>query len=280
MKKFVLSLLLCLGVFRLWAQQIDTVEVFSKAMNRAVKNIVILPSDYLNRENLPVIYLLHGYSKDYHAWLDINPELPRLASYHGVIMVCPDGKNSWYFDSPIKPDSRYETYVSEELVQYMDSHYKTKTDKSGRAITGFSMGGHGAMWVAIRHQDRFGACGATSGGLDFRSFPESWEIKDVLGDYYTNNARWDSHTVINQLHLIKPGLAILFDCGTEDFFHEVNERLHKEMEYRNIKHDYISRPGIHDYEYWNRAIVYQLQFFADYFNGKNTYEVKLRYSND
>ena len=101
MKKFVLSLLLCLGVFGLWAQQIDTVEVFSKAMNRAVKNIVILPSDYLNRENLPVIYLLHGYSKDYHAWLDINPELPRLASYHGVIMVCPDGKNSWYFDSPL-----------------------------------------------------------------------------------------------------------------------------------------------------------------------------------
>ena len=124
------------------------------------------------------------------------------------------------------------------------------------------------MWLGIRHQSVFGACGSTSGGVDIRPFPDNWEMKDALGNYNENSERWDDHTVIKQLHLVKPGLAIIFDCGTEDFFYEVNENLHREMLYRNIKHDYISRPGVHNGEYWSNSIACQLLFFSRFFREK------------
>ena len=70
---------------------------------------------------------------------------------------------------------------------------------------------------------------------------------------------------MNLLPLISPELAIIFDCGTADFFYEVNEKLHREMLYRNIQHDYIARPGGHEDAYWNNSIEYHLLFFSNYF---------------
>lgn len=265
MNKLYLSLIACITAINSFAKQVDTIEVFSPSMHTKIKNVIILPADYENKTNLPVLYLLHGYGGNHKTWIQVNPELPDLATQYGIIIVCPDGKNSWYWDSPVNPEIKYETYVSKELTGYIDKYYKTRKDKSGRAVTGLSMGGHGGLWLGIRHQDVFGACGSTSGGVDIRPFPNNWEMKDVLGNYQENNERWNNHTVIRQLHLIKSELAIIIDCGTEDFFFEVNENLHKEMIYRNIKHDYISRPGAHNGQYWNNSIGYQLLFFKNFF---------------
>ena len=265
MKKLFLLLISCLTVINAFSKQVDTIEVYSLSMNLNVKNVVILPADYDDHTNLPIVYLLNGYSGDHKRWLSISPNLPELATYYQMIIVCPDGKNSWYWDSPVNPEMKYETYVAKELTDYMDKNYKTKKDKSGRAITGLSMGGHGGLWLGIRHQDVFGACGSTSGGVDIRPFPKNWEMEVSLGAYAENRERWDNHTVINQLHLIEPDLAIIIDCGTEDFFYDVNEKLHKEMLYRNIKHDYITRPGTHNAMYWRNSIEYQLLFFSNFF---------------
>lgn len=266
MRQTLITLLLCIVALGLRAQQVDTITIHSNSMDNDVKNIVILPSGYENTsKDYPVLYLLHGYNNDYRSWLRIKPELPELASKCGMIIVCPDGKSSWYWDSPIKPKQKYETYVTKELVTYVDKHYRTIENKYGRAITGFSMGGHGAMWLAIRHQDLFGGCGATSGGVDIRPFPDNWEIKNALGTYQENVKNWEEHTVMNLLPMIKPELAIIFDCGTDDFFYKVNEELHRKMLYRNIRHDYISRPGGHEDAYWNNSIEYQIHFFYNYF---------------
>ncbi|MDR0348158.1 MAG: esterase family protein [Tannerella sp.] len=267
MKKLFLFLPFCISAFYpVCAGQVDTIEIYSPSMHIQVKNVVILPDDYENKTNLPVLYLLHGYSGNHKSWIQIKPELPALATQYGMMIVCPDGKNSWYWDSPVNSKMKYETYVSKELTDYIDRHYKTKKDKSGRAVTGLSMGGHGGLWLSIRHPDIFGACGSTSGGVDIRPFPDNWKMKNALGDYAENRQRWDNHTVIKQLHLIKPGLAIIIDCGVEDFFYEVNENLHKEMVYRNIKHDYITRPGVHNGAYWSNSIEYQLLFFSNFFS--------------
>jgi S-formylglutathione hydrolase FrmB len=268
MGKLFSLLIFCITSLGLYAKQVDTVEVLSPSMDIKVKNVVILPDDYENKTNLPVLFLLHGYGGNHKSWIQIKPELPELATQYGIIIVCPDGKNSWYWDSPVNVKMKYETYVSKELTAYMDNNYKTKKNKYGRAVTGLSMGGHGGLWLGIRNQNIFGACGSTSGGVDIRPFPDNWEMKNALGTYPENNERWDNHTVINQLHLIKPDLAIIFDCGTGDFFFEVNETLHKELLQRNIKHDYISRPGVHNAQYWNNAIDYQILFFSDFFSLK------------
>ena len=60
-------------------------------------------------------------------------------------------------------------------------------------------------------------------------------------------------------------LKLIFDCGVDDFFYNENKRLHKKLVERNIPHDYIERPGGHDWNYRSNSIKYQLIFFSNYF---------------
>lgn len=270
MKRFLLlsvSVLFLLG--SVYAARVDTVRVKSASMNKEVQVVIIVPDIALGKElkSCPVIYLLHGYSGNAYDWLGIKPELPRIADEKGTFFVCPDGKNSWYWDSPRNPAYRYETFVSKELVDYVDKNYKTIADRKARAITGLSMGGHGAMWLSIRHKDVFGAGGSMSGGLDIRPFPKNWEMSKQLGEYASNKSVWNQHTVINQLdNLRNNDLAIIIDCGMGDFFLQVNQDMHRALAERKIDHDFILRPGIHNAPYWNNAIDYQVLFFCKFFD--------------
>lgn len=261
---FLLFLLWAMPLFA--AVQVDTVVVRASRMNREVKNVIILPADYNESALYPVIYLLHGYGGDYSSWLKIKPDLPQLATEKQVIFVCPDGLSSWYWDSPVNKDMQFETYVSKDLVGYMDAHYRTVADRSGRAIAGLSMGGHGALWLSIRHRDTFGAAGSMSGGVDIRPFPEKWKMSVQLGEKNKNPEVWEKHTVINLVPTLKNGdLAMIIDCGYDDFFFEVNNNMHNELLNRGIMHDFIVRPGGHTSKYWNNSIDYQIVFFKKYF---------------
>lgn len=251
-----------------FASRIDTLKVRSDKMDRNIEVIVIVPEKSTPKHQCPTLYLLHGYGGNAHTWLGIKPELTTMAENDGIIIVCPNGENSWYWDSPLNSKSQFETFVSKELVEYIDNNYKTIKNRSGRAITGLSMGGHGALWLSIRHKETFGAGGSTSGGVDIRPFPNNWEMKKQLGDFNSNRKVWDNHTVINQLDKLKNGeLSIIFDCGTSDFFFEVNNNLHMELLKRGINHDYITRPGVHDGNYWNNSIEYQWHYFCKFFKG-------------
>jgi S-formylglutathione hydrolase FrmB len=196
------------------------------------------------------------------------PAVKELADWHNMIIVCPDGAyGSWYFDSPVDPAFKFETFVSKELVDWVDKNYKTVRKREGRAITGLSMGGHGGLYLGFRHQDVYGACGSMSGGVDIRPFPNNWDLAKRLGTQRENPGNWEKNTVMNQLHLLAPNSSrIIIDCGSGDFFYAVNVRLHQELLYRNIPHDFISRPGVHNWEYWANAIKYQALFFSNYFN--------------
>ena len=177
-----------------------------------------------------------------------------------------DGKNTWYWDSPLNADVRYETFISNELVKYVDSHYKTVADRKGRAITGLSMGGHGAMWNGLRHSDVFSAAGSTSGGVDIRPFPKNWEMSVQIGEKAKYPENWEKYTVINLVPTLrKDQIALIFDCGDSDFFLEVNKNYHEALLKQGIDHDFITRPGNHDSQYWNNSIDYQILFFWKHF---------------
>lgn len=267
--KRIIALLICvLALISVRAAVVDTTHVFSAKMQKNVKIVVVKPDSYESAKELPVFYLLHGYSGNQNDWVKNVKGLEKLVDQYNLMVVCPDGGfGSWYWDSPIDPKSQYETFVSKELISAIDSKYKTIKDRKGRGISGLSMGGHGGLYLGIRHQDVFGAAGSMSGGVDIRPFPNNWDMAKKLGSYAEQPERWEKNTVINQLHLLMPNsLAIIIDCGTEDFFYQVNENLHKEMLYRNIKHDYYTRPGAHNWQYWTNAVRYQMLFMSDYFN--------------
>lgn len=268
MKKLFLTLLSVLPLF-VFAARVDTVMVKSPSMNKEVQVVIVTPDKALGVDavSCPVIYLLHGYSGNAFSWLGVKPQLPQIADEKGVIIVCPDGKNSWYWDSPKNPAYRYETFVAKELVGYIDRNYKTIASRKGRAITGLSMGGHGAMWLSIRNKDTFGAAGSMSGGLDIRPFPKNWEMRKQLGEQAAEPELWNKYTVINQIDKIQKGdLAIIIDCGLGDFFLQVNKDMHEALVAKKIDHDFILRPGVHNGAYWNNAIDYQVLFFSKFFN--------------
>lgn len=260
MKKLNVFLFLLFLSLSVRAATVSTVEVYSNAMKKNVQTVVITPE----KSDTPsaVIYLLHGYSGNAKSWIELKPELAAIADRHNLIFVCPDGKNSWYWDSPKDPAYRYETFVASELVSYIDTNYPTRKDRKARAITGLSMGGHGALWIAFRHTETFGAAGSTSGGVDIRPFPQNWEMNKQLGTLAENPQLWESHTVINQIDRIKDGdLALIIDCGTDDFFFEVNNNFHQKLLDKGISHDYLVRPGGHNGEYWKNSMDYQILFF-------------------
>lgn len=250
-----------------WAEKIDTVETYSPSMKKNIKAVVLTPDSYDGSKEFPVVYLLHGYSGNYADWIKKAPAMQRMADVYQTIIVCPDGAfSSWYWDSPVDPTMRYETYVSSELVSWIDGRYKTIKSREGRGITGLSMGGHGALYLAFKHQDVFGTAGSMSGGVDIRPFPNNWDMAKRLGKYADAPELWEKNTVINLVHLLTPNsLALIIDCGSEDFFYRVNNNLHDKLLERNIPHDYISRPGGHNWPYWNNAIDYQLLFMKNYF---------------
>jgi S-formylglutathione hydrolase FrmB len=270
--KWMKTVIICIPVFFIflcsYAASVDTTLIYSKSMHKNVKCIVIKPDQYINEaQRFPVLYLLHGWSGNYSNWVLMAPDLLHAVDENGFLVVCPDGAyNSWYFDSPIDTTMKYETNVALEIPAYIDAHYRTIADRKARAITGLSMGGHGALYLAIRHKNIFSAAGSMSGGIDIRPFPDNWDIKNYLGDYATHPDNWNKNTVINLVDSLQNGeLKIIFDCGVGDFFLEVNRSLHQKLLDKKIDHDYIERPGEHNWTYWNNSIKYQLLFFRQYF---------------
>ena len=128
------------------AADVKHLSTQSQSMDKDIEAVVITPEGYSENNSYPVLYLLHGYSGNQNDWITNVPEIKDYADLYQFIIVCPDGAfSSWYFDSPIDNSIKYETYVAHELVDWVDDSFSTIASREGRAITGLSMGGHGAL---------------------------------------------------------------------------------------------------------------------------------------
>ncbi len=255
------SLLAMLLVFQgLYAQVArDTISIWSEANQVYMSSIVIHP-DQSSTAPHSVVYLLHGAGGSYTYWSDEMDNLDELSSTNGVILVLVDARgNSWYFDSPVNSSLRMETYVTQELLPYIDSAYNTHPMAQGRAIMGLSMGGHGALFLALRHQELFGWAGSMAGGVDFSTFTNHWDIPSLLGPFKKNKKRWMEYTVnYHALTLDSVEVQLMIDCGEDDFFLEGNNALHDILAERGIEHRYNTYPGGHSASYWTARLPEQL----------------------
>lgn len=141
---------------------------------------VYLPPSYAaSHESYPVVYLLHGYTQTYSSYLaPVTAAMDSLIAggeAREMIVVFVDAYNrlggSWYLSSPTIGD--YETYIVKELVAEIDSKYRTLPGRSSRAVTGCSMGGYGAMHLALKYPDVFNVAAPMSGSYDFEH--PGWE---------------------------------------------------------------------------------------------------------
>lgn len=266
--KYIILICFLLVNVSLFAANVDTLKVYSPSMHKEINTIVITPEEYGKNKKYPVVYLLHGFSGNHKDWITKVPAIKAYADAYNFIIVCPDGNfASWYFDSPKIKDSQYETFITKELITYVDTHYKTISQKEGRAITGLSMGGHGAFFLAFKHQELYNIAGSMSGALDIKPIADGFGISQLLGDYAKNPEVYKNHNVIDLIYLLNPkALNIIFACGVDDFLYDENIKLHNDLLYNNIPHVFISEPGSHTWEYWAHAIGVQMNYFNSIFN--------------
>lgn len=277
-KKLLLISLCCLGIgITSQAARVDTLEVYSTVMHKSLKAAVVLPDSYQKEKKAyPVLYLLHGGQGSFRDWLTLPPDkllLHRLADQYRLIIVTPDaGPTTYYFDSPVDKSSQYETFITKEVIRKVDSAYRTIKDRKGRIIAGLSMGGHGAFFLAARHPDLYSAAGSMSGVMNINT--ATWNVpKEFAQSRAENFARllgplkdtldpYPAYTVVDMADKMKANnVKLIFDVGVDDFLIEPNRELHRRLLANGTPHDYIERPGKHEWPYWQNALPYQLLFF-------------------
>lgn len=131
---------------------------------KEMKFNIILPGDYAKdaERRFPVLYLLHGFYGNYADWCTNSRVADYVRPYEEII-VMPEGENSWYVNSYSDSKERWEDYIIDDLIDYVDAHYRTKASREGRAIAGLSMGGYGALFLGLKHHEMFAAVASLSG---------------------------------------------------------------------------------------------------------------------
>ncbi len=277
-KIFLGILILCIAVSNTTrAAEVDTLQIYSKAMQKEVPAAVVLPDSYSELDaDYPVLYLLHGGFGSFRDWLTEVPDkklLHRMADRYNIIIVTPDGGNlSYYFDSPNVEDSQYTTFISQELIAKIDDTYRTVRSKKGRVIGGLSMGGHGAFYISATHPELYSAAGSMSGVMDIN--PATWNVPDdyiekrlktfdqLLGKPENPDNPYRGYTAVGLTEQMKENdVKLIFECGISDFLIQPNRTLHRKLLDNGTPHVYIERPGSHTWEYWANALPYHVLFF-------------------
>ncbi|MBI5059956.1 hypothetical protein HZB60_09300 [candidate division KSB1 bacterium] len=153
---------------------------------------VYLPPSYRSSSrSYPVVYFLPGFGDLVHYYtlwgvygFSLQPMMDQLigaGSVNEMIVVIPNGSDflqgSFYVNSPLAGD--WESFIVRDVVSYVDAHYRTLPAPAARGISGHSMGGFGALFLAMRHPDVFGAVYALSPGL---AAPDGLKQHDMFAD--------------------------------------------------------------------------------------------------
>jgi S-formylglutathione hydrolase FrmB len=235
---------------------------FSTALQRAIGLMLIVPE---GEGPFPAVYQLHGLSDDHTIW-HRRTAIERYAESHRLIVAMPDGGRSFYCNWPNGVE-RAEDHIL-ETVALVDRTFRTIPERRARAIGGLSMGGYGALKLALKHPHLFCSVAAHSGALDLKAHMRTPERPRDLDTPYPHGlpASDDCFALARRLARSR-GLrpAIRIDCGVDDFLLDQNRRCHAHLDRLGIAHEYEEFPGGHSWEYWDAHIDQALRFHLSAF---------------
>lgn len=222
---------------------------------------VLLPNGYeASTKRYPVLFLLHGGGQT-HTAFPSRAWFTREAASREMIVVLPNGGRSFFANAAGLADARYEDLIARDLVEYVDTHYRTLATRGGRAIAGISMGGFGSALIALRHPDLFGTAGPLSAPLASARTEgaDGGASRLVFGAPGSAERRArDPLTLVTQL---VPDAAPYFyvACGVDDSFLGASREFVRLLSARNLPHRYVEVPGGHTWAVWDQ----QLRAFFD-----------------
>ncbi len=235
---------------------------FSAALGKQTTANVLLPqSDHPGP--FPVLYLLHGLSDDHTAWMR-NTSIARYVAGLPLIVVMPDGGRGFYCDAV--QGFAYETAITVDLIGYVDKMLPTIASREGRVLAGLSMGGYGALKLALSHPDKFCATVSHSGAHDFAHVwpdPNHDEFGRIIGDNSIGGPN-DLYALADRFASgeLGPWPKLRIDCGVDDFLLDMNRNFHAHLEKLDLPHEYEEFSGAHEWGYWDEHIKETLAFHS------------------
>ncbi len=270
-------------------QTAKTVKMDAPSIGRKTAYNIILPADYETSgdKRYPVLYLLHGLTGNYRNWAGMGAA--RAARGLDLIVVMPDGGNSWYVNWAESTDDQHnawDDFITKDLINHVDATYRTVATREGRAINGLSMGGFGGLTLGLRHPDLFCAIGSHSGALSIarragdrlRSGQEPLARKNEPSNTPNTQieiegfqspaertpkgkmfAKPEDADAVDPFKLVlavpKDKLPHIYvDCGTEDQLITASRDFAKLLMEHNIPFVYGESAGGHNAPYWSREI--------------------------
>lgn len=250
----------------------ETLQFESLALGRTQLVTIIPPSRLTADGRCYTLFLLHGMGGDCTRWVSQTRIQEYLADLP-ILTVMPSADDSFYLNSSL---GGYEDFIVCELVDFIDANYPTVASPEGRATTGLSMGGYGALLLALRHPEVFGAAASHSGAvLTARATTElgkPWEwSKTLYGEGPDGARKRREHDILTlaqrflredavsgTLHYHGP--ALYLDCGTEDFLYYASRELTQALRMLHVPYEYHEYSGDHDWTYWDRHVQDSLRF--------------------
>lgn len=247
-----------------------TLRFWSGILGMRVQMTALLPE--AGKPPFATLYLLHGLSDDDSIW----SRLTRIEMYAWnlpIAIVMPQGFRGFYTNHHEGP--AYADYIAKDVIGTAERLLPLRSARKSRAIAGLSMGGYGALRLALGYPDLFCAAVSHSGavlyGHEVERRPDSpwkpYELKQMFG----KSPRGTDHDLVALAMKRKregtlPRLAL--DCGTDDFLLHHNRSLHAKFEALQVPHTYREFPGAHNWDYWDEHIRETLQFVARAMNVK------------
>ena len=263
------------------AGRTDCRSIPSKMLGHSVSYCVFLPPSYDSDQarKFPVLYFLHGLGESSQTLLDAGgwnliENLWEQKQIGDFLIVTPSADRSFYVNSR-DGKVRYEDFFIREFLPFIESHYRIQAERRTRGITGIYMGGYGALRFAFRYPQLFGSVSAHSAALVAKlpavqaSDPQSEGLARVMGGAFGSpfdRAFWDRN---NPFTLVEEGahptgMAIYFDCGTEDLFGFDGgaQAFHNLLVAKKIPHEFHLYPGGHDWTYFAEHFPASLEFHS------------------
>ena len=270
--------------------RIDCSALNSRILKQAVRYCLYLPAGYdagtaeHPARRYPVLYFLHGLGDNEQTlfnsggWTLID-DLRNQHKLGDFLIVAPEGRRTFYINSA-DGSVRYNDFFLQEFIPHIEGKYRIRSGRAGRAISGISMGGYGALRFAFAHPELFSAVSAQSAALITES-PQTLDsasqtgapLAGVLGEVFgkpINVAHWNENSPFvlakrNAAALRKA--AIYFNCGQDDNygFEKGASALHEELQKESVKHEYHAYPGDHSLTYFLSHFAEVMEFHSKAF---------------
>lgn len=246
------------------------ISFHSPALGRKMTYRVIIPRSNWPQGNLPVVFLLHGGGGDYRDWSNYSDVSKHAAT--GLILVMPQGDYSYYTNAVSPPANRYEDYISLDLISDVERRFPIARERSRRAIVGVSMGGFGALKIAMDHPALFSFAGGLSPAVDVVRRPfsirrvQQYQAMEAIFGPWGSTVRQSRDPFLAAMK-VQPSTSPYFylSCGEQEGLLAANREFVSIIAKRGLKHEFHVVPGGHDWNQWNRELDALFSTMAPHF---------------